>query len=446
MKTISETLQTPIVAEYDVIVVGGGPAGFAAAVCAAREGAKTCIIEQCGGIGGVATSGLMSHWTGNTQGGFYEEILQRSAEKPELRQTIHPEKLHGVMLEMLLEAGVEVRLYTFAVAPVMDENKIIGVVIESKSGRQALMGKVVIDASGDGDIAARSGAEYQLGREGDGVMQPMTLMFKVGGVDYDRAIFPGSFESLVDVPAGEIQSLARANLPAPAGHVLLYKSTLPGVVTCNMTNVINVDGTKSEDLTKAQLTCRKQIPLIIDFLRKYAPGYENCYLHSAAAQIGVRETRHFKGLYTLTEDDIMEMSRSVLYGKRGGQYIADALKDSVMVVENKRLKTALIQLGNDLDSGRSLDDCLQELEMSFSNGEISSFCTVIKSLQSTGQVDEALRTLENNIEREQVSVNKRRCVVLEQKTTLYVILIAMDILGMLLYCIIMKLMDMQLGF
>lgn len=306
MKTISETLQTPIVAEYDVIVVGGGPAGFAASVCAAREGAKTCIIEQCGGIGGVATSGLMSHWTGNTQGGFYEEILQRSAEKPELRQTIHPEKLHGVMLEMLLEAGVEVRLYTFAVAPVMDENKIIGVVIESKSGRQALMGKVVIDASGDGDIAARSGAEYQLGREGDGVMQPMTLMFKVGGVDYDRAIFPGSFESLVDVPAGEIQSLARANLPAPAGHVLLYKSTLPGVVTCNMTNVINVDGTKSEDLTKAQLTCRKQIPLIIDFLRKYAPGYENCYLHSAAAQIGVRETRHFKGLYTLTEDDIME--------------------------------------------------------------------------------------------------------------------------------------------
>ncbi len=145
-------------------------------------------------------------------------------------------------------------------------------------------------------------------------------------------------------------------------------------------------------------------------------------------------------------DDIMEMSRSVLYGKRGGQYIADALKDSVMVVENKRLKTALIQLRNDLDSGKPLDDCLQELEMSFSNGEISSFCTVIKSLQSTGQVDEALRTLENNIEREQVSVNKRRCVVLEQKTTLYVIMIAMDILGMLLYCIIMKLMDMQIGF
>lgn len=144
--------------------------------------------------------------------------------------------------------------------------------------------------------------------------------------------------------------------------------------------------------------------------------------------------------------DIMEMSRSVLYAKRGGQYIADALKDAVIVVENKRLKTALMQLRNDMDSGRSLDECLQEMEMSFSNGEISSFCTVIKSLQTTGQVDEALRTLENNIEREQISVNKRRCLILEHKTMLYVILIAMDILAMILFCIVMKLLELQIGF
>lgn len=144
--------------------------------------------------------------------------------------------------------------------------------------------------------------------------------------------------------------------------------------------------------------------------------------------------------------DIMEMSRSVLYAKRGGQYIADALKDAVIVVENKRLKTALMQLRNDMDSGRNLDECLQEMEMSFSNGEISSFCTVIKSLQTTGQVDEALRTLENNIEREQISVNKRRCLMLEHKTMLYVILIAMDILAMILFCIVMKLLELQIGF
>ena len=118
----------------------------------------------------------------------------------------------------------------------------------------------------------------------------------------------------------------------------------------------------------------------------------------------------------------------------------------IIVVENKRLKTALMKLRNELDSGRSLDSCLDELEMSFSNGEISSFCTVIKSLQSTGQVDEALRTLENNIEREQVSVNKKRCIMLEHKTMMYVIFIAMDILAMILYCIIIKLLELQLGF
>ena len=144
--------------------------------------------------------------------------------------------------------------------------------------------------------------------------------------------------------------------------------------------------------------------------------------------------------------DITEMSRSVLYGKRGGQYIADALCDSVVVVENKRLKTALIRLKNGLESGKSIDEVLDELELSFTNGEIAAFCTVIKSLQTTGQVDEALKTLETNINREEVSVNKRRCVMLENKTMMYVMLIAFDILGVILYCIIMKLLDMQIAF
>ena len=144
--------------------------------------------------------------------------------------------------------------------------------------------------------------------------------------------------------------------------------------------------------------------------------------------------------------DVVEMSRSVLYGKRGGQYITDALKDAVVVVENKRLKTALIKLRNNLDSGKSIHESLTELEISFSSGEIAAFCTVIRSLQSTGQVDESLKTLESNIERAQISVNKRRCVVLENRTMMYVMIIAFDILAVILYCIIMKLLEMQIAF
>ena len=144
--------------------------------------------------------------------------------------------------------------------------------------------------------------------------------------------------------------------------------------------------------------------------------------------------------------DICEMSRSVLYGKRGGQYIIDAIKDACIVVENKRLKMGMIKLRSNLDVGRSLEESLNEFEMSFTTPEIASFCTVIKSLQTTGHVEEALKTLENNIERGQAGVNKRKCIVLENKTMVYVLLIAFDLLIMILYCIIMKLLDMQIAF
>jgi hypothetical protein len=314
MKTIHEPArETSVAGACDVLVAGGGPAGFAAAVCAARAGAKVILIEQAGAVGGVATSGLMSHWTGRTRGGFYEEILDRSmaartdpeTRDPSTRWIINPEELKWVMLQMLREAGVQVQLYTFAAGPILEGRAVRGIFTESKSGREAWLAGVVVDATGDGDIAAAAGVSFRKGREADGRMQPMTLMFKVGGVDTARAIFPGSFESHVNVPSGEIQALARQHLPPPAGHTLLYRTTLPGVVTCNMTNIIEVDGTRAGDLTRAEYTCRGQIPAIVDFLRRFAPGYEQCYLLTSAAMVGVRETRHFAAEYALTEEDIL---------------------------------------------------------------------------------------------------------------------------------------------
>lgn len=299
--------KVPISWQGDVVVAGSGPAGVSAAICAARQGASVLLLEQSGEVGGVATTGLMSHWTGSTKGGIYEEILDRADDSNgKSRIIINPEKLKTVLLDMLFEAGVKVRLYTFVSRSIAFGNRVRGVIGESKRGREAFLAKATVDATGDGDVAADAGVPYVKGREDDGKMQPVTLMFKVGGVDTDRAVFPGSFEETMQIPRGEIQTLGREHLPSPAGHVLLYRSTLPGVVTCNMTNCTDVDGTDPDDLTKATLACRRQIDPIVDFLREYVPGFEHCYVISTASVIGVRETRHFKGVETLTAEDIMQ--------------------------------------------------------------------------------------------------------------------------------------------
>lgn len=297
--------------KYDVIVAGSGPAGIGAAISSARNGMKTLLIESLGRVGGISTSGLMSHFTGNVDSGLYREILAKSAEKNyfekgKVKIYIDPEMLTVTYMEMLEEAGVDILLYTTVCEAVKSGDKITGVICYNKSGFSKYNADVVIDATGDGDVAYKAGAEYVLGRESDGKMQPATLMFKMGGVDMDRAVLPPSFETLVETEKGELQSLGKKILPSPAGHILLYPSTIPGIVTCNMTNVTDIDGTNAFDLTKAEITCRKQLEPIVKFLREYAPGYENCYIISTASLIGIRETRHFKGLKTLTENDISQ--------------------------------------------------------------------------------------------------------------------------------------------
>lgn len=303
-------MRTNLRLDTDVLVLGSGPAGFAAAYTASKNGAKVILIEQGGDIGGISTSGLMSHWTGNCKSPLYHEILRRSAEKNDYKTEnitiIDPEKLKTVYLEMLDEAGVKILLYTFAFDAICDGDKVIGAKVANKSGITEIYAKITVDATGDGDIAARAGAEFILGREGDNKMQPATLMFKVAGVDYSKAAFIPSFETTYQTEKGELQKLAKQHIPYPAGHILTYATTLPGVVTCNMTNATDIDGTLAEDLTRATITCRKQIDDIVKYLREFVPGFENCFIISSASLIGVRETRHFKGKYTLTEQDISE--------------------------------------------------------------------------------------------------------------------------------------------
>lgn len=304
--------EIPVNYEVDVIVAGGGPAGIGAALGAARNGAKVLLIEELNCLGGVATSGMMSNWSPGTISPIMSEILKRCMdiswdnEIEYAAREINHEILKLVLFNMLEEAGVQFLLHTRCADVIKEGNRVTGVILESKSGREAALAKVVIDATGDGDIAAKSGAEFTKGRDGDHKMQPVTLMFKIGGVDWDNAVFPGSFESLVETPKGELQALGRKLLPPPAGHVLLYPGTIPGQVVVNMTNLTNIDGTSNVDLTAAEVTCHRQIPKIIEFLREYVPGYAECYLLASASTVGVRETRHFKGLYTVNEQDIVE--------------------------------------------------------------------------------------------------------------------------------------------
>ena len=305
--------QLPVYSSVDVLVAGAGVSGVAAAVMAARGGARTLLLDSANAVGGMSTTGLMSHFTGSVNSCLYREVLRRMTEKREdvasnsnaRRVTIDPEMLKLCYLEMLEESGANLLLYTQACLPIMEENRVAGVVIENKNGRQVVWAKEVIDATGDGDIAARAGVPYQKGREEDQSMQPATLMFKLGGVDTDRAVYPGSFETQVPTEKGELQCLAKKILPFPAGHVLLYPSSLPGIVTVNMTNAIQIDGTDADSVTRAEIICRRQIPSIVAFLRAYAPGYEKCFVISSAAMMGIRETRHFEGEYLLTGEDIL---------------------------------------------------------------------------------------------------------------------------------------------
>lgn len=294
----------------DVLVIGSGPAGIAAALSAARLGRKTVIVEQLGTLGGISTSGMMSHWTGSCDSRLYREILTESArrngDETKPQKYIDPEMLKIQYLDMLSAENVKILLYTLASEPISVDDRVKGVIVENKEGRLAVFADTVIDASGDGDIAAKAGVPYTKGRETDGKMQPATLMFKVGGVDTARAAYLPSFETKYQTERGELQALAKEHLPYPAGHVLLYPSTLPGVVTCNMTNAIDIDGTKNADLVRAEHLCRGQIGKIVAFLREFVPGYETCYLLSTASLIGIRETRHFEGMYTLTEQDILD--------------------------------------------------------------------------------------------------------------------------------------------
>ena len=325
MTTIQQPARAlPVIGHYDTIVCGGGPAGFAAAIAASRNGASTLLIERYGFLGGTGTAGLMVDFgtfhdgTRPLVGGVLLELLTRMEDRlgahrrnNEITQgvTYDVEAMIAVCQAMALEAGVTLRLHTMVTDVIMEGDRVTGVALESKSGREAVTGRVFIDATGDGDLAAFAGADYVKGREGDGKMQPVSHELIVGGVDMGRV--PKNHRELV--PAIE-EARAAGAWPIPTERFFSW-GPVPkcdrhgdpsrGYYFLNVTNALDVDGTRADDLTRAEIECRNQVDPLVDFLRKNAPGFENCWLDRTATQIGVRETRRIVGEHVLMRDDVL---------------------------------------------------------------------------------------------------------------------------------------------
>lgn len=286
---------------WDVLVCGGGMGAVAAAVAAAREGCRVRLVERSGRLGGAFVNGLVQPlmgWCRHPHPIVDELTGLLDHESPKLADL--------VLAEALQAAGAELRLHTWCVGAVLDGNRVCGVQVVNKEGMHDIPARMVVDATGDGDIAASAGVPFAVGRERDGLMQPMSILYEIGGVD-EGAFTCGSEEGAValQLPAGTWHEIVmagrdRGDLPPEVGIIRIYGSRMPGRRVINATQINKVDGLSAADLTKAEIYCRQQARAITAFLQREAPGYGNCHIAEMPAVVGVRETRRFRGLTTVS--------------------------------------------------------------------------------------------------------------------------------------------------
>jgi len=316
----------------EVLVLGGGPGGVAAAISAARAGAKVVLVERFGAFGGTWTSGLLSSIMPypHVKGLFHEIITRLDArggwrcagrddpydwhtQKAEgVRRhgwggTYDAEKLKIVLDEMVVEAGVTPYFFLVAASVLRDGDRIVGVVVESKEGRRVITADVFIDATGDGDIATLAGVPCAAGREFDGGMQPMTMIFKMDGVDDDAA----TAACVADPSLARAWQAAKAagEVTVPRENVLLSPMPVPGQWVFNTTRILGRDGTRVRDVSAAMIEGRRQVDEIARFMRRHIPGFADARVSETAAHIGVRETRRVRCDYTITGDDLLRQVR-----------------------------------------------------------------------------------------------------------------------------------------
>lgn len=423
-----ENLTTPVVAEYDVIVAGGGASGIIAALAAQRAGASTLVVERANCLGGTGTYGMVAQWIGffnrNRQvvGGIAQELAElvvslggsegfkqylmaeaSASPIPLVHFAFNPEVVKIACDRMVEGSGVQLRLHSRVVSPIQDNGRIRGVVVEDCGGRVALSAKVVVDATGDACIAHAAGVrmadpEVESLRQG----QPLTLMFRLSNVDV------AAFRS---IPRDRKRELALKGLSE--GRIfwesLSFCST-PGNTDaiCLMSRVSGFDATNAEDLTRAELEGRRQVLSIVDFLRKEVAGFQNAVLAAIAGHIGVRETRRIVGQYTLTEADILGAVRfhdSIALGagpldihEAGGTGIALHVPDQPFEIPMRCLLPlhieGLVVTGRAISATRSANGGARHMATAMALGEAAGVVAALQARAGDSNVDaESVRAI-----------------------------------------------------
>ncbi len=293
--------------DYDVLVAGGGPAGIGAAYTAAKRGAKVLLLEKNGRLGGAA---IQAH-VGPLLGGVKSPITQTICSRL-YKGGVDFQKLDLLAWDLLQEAGAEVLLHSYVLEPLMEGKRVTGLKVQCREGPRNITAKVVIDATGDGVVAAAAGVPFEIGRKEDGLTQPMSIMFTIDGIAPGKRVGCGSEEAArqfkIQGKSWETivqEEIAAGALPPEVGVIRLYGATVPTMNIVNATQVNKLNGTKSADLTKAEITCRKQAFQVLDVVRRHLAGYEKAYISGMPAVIGVRETRRFEGVARLEKADCL---------------------------------------------------------------------------------------------------------------------------------------------
>ncbi len=301
--------RTRVAADVDVLVVGGGPAGVGAALAAAREGARTLLVERHAMLGGMWTAGLVNPvFEFRKKGWLVGEIVQRLESEGAWRlhahrSTFDVEVMTRLLETMMSEAKADFWYHAAMVDAIVEQGRVRGAVVESKAGREAVLAKTVVDCTGDGDVAARAGVPYELGRMLDGLLQPMTLMFEIDGLcGYEQKDKPNTYDQMV-----EAIEKNKLDIRLPFGRVNYTPAIIllprKDAAAVQATHVYRLNGLDPRDVTRGIVDARRQARDLVEVMRR-VPGLENVRLLRTAPSIGIRETRRVCGLYRLTMDDL----------------------------------------------------------------------------------------------------------------------------------------------